>query len=175
MDFSDILFYIVLGAIGIFSSFSQKAAQKKAKEIEHRKAQQRTAVEEKQASEATVSPVDDREEYYEEESDESWNEETPQELPTLEEIFRALREGRSIEKPTPTPVVTPVVEAPQVEAVVPTQPLYVEGERAVNDITLGEITDEGIYQEDDNSNVFDSTRIDWRQAVITSEILTRKY
>lgn len=163
MDLSDILFYIVIGAIGIFSYISQQKAKKQAEEIERRKQQQSA-----QDNVQEISILHEKD--YEKHTTEN------QQEPTLDDIFRALRERRpipvaqkqkEISLTTSTsvdPVVKPIINLPQEE-----------GQRAISEeLTRHAITDENIY-DNDLPEQENTQEIDWRQAVISAEILNRKY
>lgn len=182
MDLSDILFYIVIGAIGIFSFASQRKAQKQAEEIKRRKQQQSA-----QHEEPNVLIYDTQEYNTTHEKDYEKHQspaETQQEL-SLEEIFKALRERRTIPVPQekPTSQVSSTTEKPvaktQPTPVVKTKPIIStpqeEGQRAISDeLAQHAITDENIYNNELHDNE-GTTCIDWRQAIIFSEILNRKY
>lgn len=170
MDLSDII-YIICLAFGVLGSVFQYKEKKKAAQNEQRKQQASPADEEYIPSPQDVYADNDEEEYYEEQ---------PREIATLDDIFRALREGRPLAQvvaPEPPAVertpVEPFIEQRPDETVTSTikptiQP--VQGE-----ITNDEISDNGIYTDDTASTLFDREGIDWQQAVVTSEILNRKY
>ena len=163
MDLSDILFYIVIGAIGIFSYVSQRKAKKQAEEIERRKRQQPA---QRCAGEFDIYPKYrkiDGEEYAEKNTDLRPMDGTQQE-PMLDDIFRALRERRPI-----SPVQKQKVKQPAPFL------MQEEGKRAISeDLTKQSITDENIYNAE-HSESENASGIDWRQAIISAEILNRKY
>lgn len=180
MDFSDIIFYIVLFIIGIISTSIQNNAKKKAEEIERRKQQSGAGNTDSTGQPTDVYATPD-DEYYTEDDD--FEEAVPHKsgdvVVTLDDIFRALRQGTPL---TPTPA--PVQARPMQPTTAPTQPstpshtveprgMIEEGISVTkNDISNSEISDKNIY---DETSTFDLKNIDWKQAVITSEILKRKY
>ena len=169
MDFSDILYYIVLIAIGIFGSIGSKKSKKKAEDAARSKRRQPPA-------RGVVPPMQE-----EAPKEEEWIEEPKQEpdvIATLDEIFKALREGRPLNtpptEPTPAPVVTETPQ-PQVAITTPVSTVVDEGIRVTaNDVSKDEINDKNIY-DSEGQGTFSASDVDWQQAVITSEILTRKY
>ena len=181
MDFSDIIFYIVLFIIGIISTSIQNNAKKKAEEIERRKQQSGAGNTDSTGQPTDVYATPD-DKYYTEEDDD-FEEAVPHKsgdvVVTLDDIFRALRQGTPL---TPTPA--PVQARPMQPTTAPTQPstpshtveprgMIEEGISVTkNDISNSEISDKNIY---DETSTFDLKNIDWKQAVITSEILKRKY
>lgn len=158
MDFLDILIYIVFGAIGIFSSINNSKAKKRAENKQ--KTQPKPG--------NSVTPVED----VVEEDVADYEQPTPVEV-SLDDIFKALREGRPLEVGRKK---KPVVKPAPVETVTKVSKPIEEGISVTrnNDLIKNEISDKGIYDED-NEAAIDVERIDWRQAVITSEILNRKY
>ena len=105
-------------------------------------------------------------------------EQEPDVIATLDEIFKALREGRPLNtpptEPTPAPVVTETPQ-PQVAITTPVSTVVDEGIRVTaNDVSKDEINDKNIY-DSEGQGTFSASDVDWQQAVITSEILTRKY
>ncbi len=102
---------------------------------------------------------------------------------TLDEIFRALREGRPPTPPQPAPATQPVTAPrPQVVATTtePIQPITPRQEmKKPSEITKkteieNEISDTGVYDEE-AAPAFDIEQVNWQQAIITQEILSRKY
>ena len=98
----------------------------------------------------------------------------PEDTVTLDEIFRALREGRPLEtvrRERPQVEPAPITEIPQ-----PSTPIE-EGISVTRNsyMVQDEISDKGIYNQDDNDTAFAIENVDWRQAVITNEILNKKY
>lgn len=181
MDFSDIIFYIVLGAIGILSSIKPQKAKKTPT-----KAPQKPATSEdkpdkdKNIFETFFEEIEKKEEedafepLFGNKEDIEKQESKPQQdaIPTLDDIFRALREKRPLQ---PTPAVKPkeVVAEPQPTPVVKQQIKADEVKPTMPDIASEEIQDSNFTY--DYNNEIDLDNIDWRQAVITSEILQRKY
>lgn len=177
MDLSDII-YIICLALGIFGSIGQYKDKKKANQKEQRKQQQQSVDEDCTSSSRDVF-ADDEDEYYDEDtSTES------QAVPSLDDIFRALREGRPLEKPAPKPIplttplpspyIVPGVEDKDSHAA--SHILPEEGIKAVSsEMTSNEISDSGVYDDETDVAVYDRENIDWRQAVVTNEILNRKY
>lgn len=170
MDLSDII-YIICLALGIFLPILQNKEKKKAQEEAARKQKQQTANEE-----YTPSPQD----LYAEDLDEEPYDELPEKQPvvitSLDDIFKALREGKPLVSPTPQP--RQAVEEPVAAATQKNRPynLPQEGIRSTaNTLAENEISDNGIYEEEPNGTIFDKDAVDWRQAVVASEILNRKY
>ena len=159
MDYLDIILYIVFAIIGIFSSINSTQFKKRAENKRKTAPMQGRGVEP-----VPVSVVD-------EENDEAEYDQPVSEEVSLDDIFRALREGRSLEEVRkPAPVIEPQpVSIPDVTVE--------EGVRVTHDedFAQNEISDRGVYTEDDRSEVISAENVDWRQAVITSEILNRKY
>lgn len=159
MDYLDIILYIVFAIIGIFSSINSTRVKKQA---EKRRQTQPTAGREVASVPTEVVTVeDDMAEYDQSESEEI----------SLDDIFRALREGRPLEEVRKS---APIVEPqPVLTPVLPVE----EGVRVTHndDFAQNEISDRGVYTDDDSGEVFSAENVDWRQAVITSEILNRKY
>ena len=159
MDYLDIILYIVFAIIGIFSSINSTKFKKQA--------------EKKQKP----SPIPSRREAplpMEEEVEEEYVSEYEPSVPevvTLDDIFKALREGRPLE--------TVRKEAPVVEPIPEAKPVVLAEEGVSvtrgNNFAENEISDKGIYTDDDSGEAFSVESVDWRQAVITSEILNRKY
>ncbi|MBR5843880.1 MAG: hypothetical protein IKY75_04780 [Bacteroidaceae bacterium] len=151
MDYLDIILYIVFAIIGIFSSINSTKAKKRAEN------KRKTVPVPAQA----VVEEDDEAEY----------DQPVPEVVSLDDIFRALREGRPLEtvrKETLVEEHTPIQQP-----VVPIE----EGIRVTRDedFAQNEISDRGIYTDDESVEAFSVENVDWRQAVITSEILNRKY
>jgi hypothetical protein len=162
MDFLDILIYIVFGAIGIFSSINNSKAKKQA--ASKRKEQPPVT------REAVPTHAD---EVTKDEAKEVVESPIPEVMVSLDDIFKALREGRPLEVGRRKP---PVAKPAPIEKVTKESKPIEEGISVTrnNDLIKNEISDKGIY-DDDNEVALDVDRIDWRQAVITSEILNRKY
>lgn len=159
MDYLDIILYIVFAIIGIFSSINSSRVKKQTEK--RRQTQPAAGRGEVSAPAEVVAPEDDMVEY---------DQPTSEEM-SLDDIFKALREGIPLEKVRkvepvvePQPVLSPIEPVEEGMRVTP-------NENFVND----EISDRGVYTEDDRSEVFSAENVDWRQAVITSEILNRKY
>ena len=170
MEFSDIITVIVLGVISILTSIIQSKAKGKETPKPVRKAPQSTKSDDEVPETRYIVPETEEESFAPEEEPE-------EEFTSLEEIFRALREGREPElQPRPRTVVeeVPIIEHHEVEEP-PKTHQFVEGERATNEISTGEISDEAIYDGEETSEQYDMSRVDWQQAVVTSEILNRKY
>lgn len=171
MDLSDILFYIVIGGISIFSYISQQKAKKQAEEIERKGTLQPDDVQDKSVYGDLSEDEDDENEVLQTE--------VVIENPTLDDIFRALREKRPL-----TPIQPRMVKVePQTPQPVAAKPAAVEvnineliekeGRRSTtDDVTRTAISDKEVY---DNDTAVDLTDIDWRKAVIAAEILNRKY
>ena len=181
MDFSDIIFYIVLSAIGIFSSIIPKKAKKRPTETPQRP----VLTEDRPYDNKNTfgpTPKDDAEDEESDgietafdtlERDESGRQQQGE--VTLDEIFRALRENRPLQ---PTPVAKPSVKVVEPQPTPVVKPVILhnkEGERATADIVTEENQESRIYNEYESNDAIDFDNIDWRQAVITSEILQRKY
>lgn len=176
MDFIDIIFYIVLAVIGIFSTFIQKKAEKKAKEIEK---QQRPNSDAGDANAPAPFDIwgDDDEVGRESEMEKAEGEE--REL-SLDDIFEMLRKGTPSEpeqKPVPPQRVPEPQPAPRVieqprARMVPVTPAAPISK--VSALAQSEISDIGVYDENE-AVAFDIDNVDWRQAIITNEILNRKY
>lgn len=164
MDFSDIIFYIVLSAIGILSSTVSQKTKKKAEEAKQRKVQQ--------SSGRGVEPVPMEvvpETTPAKETDYS----TPDVLVSLDDIFKALREQVPLESVI-------VQETTPEEEIVIEEPTPEPAEEAVrvtfeSDLTQNEISDSEINTDEERNVTFAIENVDWRQAVIASEILNRKY
>ena len=165
MDYLDIIIYIVFAAIGIFSSLG---TQKRKKQTVNKQSQAPQA----RGNDTHHVPVEvmpDQDDMYEVE------ESTAKEVVTLDDIFRALREGRPLESIHREEVITEPTPEEEIE-----QPAVVAYEEGISvtrnkDVVQDEISDEGIYNPDDNDMAFAIENIDWRQAVITNEILNKKY
>ena len=162
MDYLDFLFYIVLGVIGIFSSINTSKAKKQA--TDNRKVQSPAR------QEAKPAPAEDM---AEDDTMPEIESTIPEVSVSLDDIFKALRERRPLEigrKKTPTVQPQPVITEPK------TTPTIEEGISVTRnkDLTKDEISDRGVYEED-NEVALNMENIDWRQAVITSEILNKKY
>lgn len=174
MDLSDIIFYIVFAIIGIFSTVAQNKGKKKTEKATHPKPENNT-----QDESNMPSPYI---EYTEQESLDNTMDEEDEVSPehTLEEIFRALREGtplvtKKTSQTTTTPVISEISQDKTTMTPTTSTPTFIEGERAINDISGNEISDHNIYDNESSLEHFNPETTDWRQAVITSEILSRKY
>lgn len=184
MDLSDIIFYIVFAIIGIFST----AAQNKGKKKSEKKPQPRHEINTQDESNTPLPEVEYTE-YSSEDNEllETVEKEIPTEETThtpaeytLEEIFQALREGTPLKpkkkvEPIEVEISTTTSQENQSPTPQPVTPTYIEGERAISDISGNEITDDNIYDNSQAESRFNTQEVDWKQAVITSEILTRKY
>lgn len=184
MDLSDIIFYIVFAIIGIFST----AAQNKGKKKSEKKPQPRHEINTQDESNTPLPEVEYTE-YSSEDNEllETVEKEIPTEETThtpaeytLEEIFQALREGTPLKpkkkvEPIEVEISTTASQENQSPTSQPFTPTYIEGERAISDISGNEITDDNIYDNSQAESRFNTQEVDWKQAVITSEILTRKY
>ena len=174
MDLSDII-YIICLALGIFAPIFQSRAKKKALEKTQRKPQSHPADEEYMPSPQDVYADNADEEYYDE-----LPEEQPQVMTSLDDIFRALREGRPLVQ---AQVEQPIVIEKKLPDVLPHESLKRESTKlpeegikaTTTSIMQDEISDSGVYADEPDAIAFDSENIDWRQAVVTSEILNRKY
>lgn len=174
MDLSDII-YIICLALGIFAPIFQQREKKKSLEKEQRKQQSHPADEEYMPSPQDVFADNDEDEYYDE-----LPEEQPQVITSLDDIFRALREGRQLMQPSvakkPLAEEEPleVVEKKEVKSIddMPQEGVSVT---TVDAIMQNEISDNDIYATDSGEFVFDKETVDWRQAVVANEILNRKY
>ena len=160
MDYLDIILYIVFAIIGIFSSINSTKVKKQAE-----KRQKTVPVPSR--PEAPM-PIDEEDE----EACVSEYESSTPDVVTLDDIFKALREGiplDAVRKETPIVEPEPKDDAPAEHAE--------EGVSVTqgNNFTENEISDNGIYTDQDSGEAFSVEGVDWRQAVITSEILNRKY
>ena len=181
MDFSDIIFYIVLSAIGILSSIIPKKAKKTPIEKPQRPVLgEDGSFDNKNTFDPTWGENDEKEESGRIDTAPNTRDkaETSRQQPgevTLDEIFRALRENRPLQ---PVPVVKPQVKVVEPQPTPVVKPVILhnkEGERATADIATEENQESRIYNEYEPGYEMDFNNIDWRQAVITSEILQRKY
>ncbi len=183
MDLSDIIFYIVFAIIGIFSTVAQNKGKKKSEKQPHPRHEINPQDESNiPLPEVEYTEYDNMEDDLIEGDTDEPIEERQHTSPeyTLEEIFRALREGTPL---TPKERVEPVTEekvtqhSDENQSSTPqlTTHTYIEGERAITDISGDEISDNNIYNNSNTESLFNTQEVDWKQAVITSEILTRKY
>lgn len=187
MDLSDIIFYIVFAIVGILGSTIQNKGKKKAAKTPQKREENNTTDErnipspqEEYIEENTFD--DDMEDDY---IDDEIEEVEPRSVEhTLDEIFRALREGTPLTPNTPSqplPQENEIVTQQQESAEFTQPPIMInnEGEPAILHISGDEISDSNIYSDMDNNDAddtrFNPQEVDWRQAVITHEILTRKY
>ena len=178
MDFSDIIFYIVFAIIGIFSTVAQNKGKKKTETARRPMPENKTYDESNQPSpyaEYTEKETIEQDDSAIDNSDEN----TP--IHSLEDIFRALREGTPLviektpQKPFEDKSSYDTINEQNNTTPQPTTPTFVEGESAINDISGNEISDNTIYDGVNSDENFNPQTIDWQQAVITSEILNRKY
>ena len=169
MDLQDILFYIVIGFVGIISYLSQRKAKKQAEEIERRRRQQQET-----AAEDTLV-IDYREDnppvftQHKEETGEL----------SLDEIFKALRERK------PLPASKPL--RPQAQGLIETAPPTIPTQTTKPSVTIQETIAKVSQPEQVSSNGTNIQpintekhtngykSINWREAFIASEILNRKY
>ncbi len=170
MDISDILYYIVIGGIAIFGYISQQRAKSKAEEMERRKREQAAAQEVEM-----IQGEDSR--YEDDEADVIVEQPEASPVPSLEDIFKALRERSPLPEVKPRPVEPVVVEQPRQVVSMPSMLPSQEGMRVTaGDIASSAIDDKNIYNDAENSGASGVVKsIDWRQAVIATEILNRKY
>lgn len=174
MDLQDILFYIVIGFVGLISYLSQRNAKKQAEEIERRRRQQ-------QETASQENPVTSHGEEY---PSATLPQETvmPREEYTLDEIFKALRERKPLppskpQKPqmpeisaAPAPASLLQTAAPPVPAPQKTENKHFSTEQAPPKKRIAQPVDT-----DSEKHTLGHKSINWREAFIASEILNRKY
>ena len=166
MDLQDILFYIVIGFIGIISYLSQRKAKKQAEEIERRRRQQPEPMPE----DVPAMPYPDETPS----TTPRYEESAPQEELTLDEIFKALRERKPLTTTRQTqPAATTSRPVTPLQAPTTSEKAPVE-ENMVHSIKQDTepITTQTINTEKHNQK---RLSINWREAFIASEILNRKY
>ncbi len=161
MDLLDILFYIVIGIISIFSYSSQKNAKRKAEEIELRK---RKPVQDVNQEKPYVNDVEA------EESGETFAEEYVRKLYDFYKVREALSEtveklSLSQDKESDNKYRSSVETSVKVPML-----LFEEGQSVIKKDSL-----ENSSTINDNEEKSNLAEIDWRRAVIASEILNRKY
>lgn len=161
MDLLDILFYIVIGIISIFSYSSQKNAKRKAEEIELRK---RKPVQDVKQEKPYVNDVEA------EESGETFAEEYVRKLYDFYKVREALSEtveklSLSQDEESDNKYRSSIETSVKVPML-----LFEEGQSVIKKDSL-----ENSSTINDNEEKSNLAEIDWRRAVIASEILNRKY
>lgn len=173
MDLSDII-YIICLALGIFLPLLQRKEKEKATKKQQGKPTPHPVNEEYTSPQQDMYADNEEDEYYDEQPDEQ-----PVVITSLDDIFRALREGKPLAPPKPQTVPAvkeePIDVVPQKVASTPFGNLPQEGIRSTTNIIENEISDNGIYTDETETAVFNKETVDWRQAVVASEILNRKY
>lgn len=170
MDLQDILFYIVIGFVGIISYLSQRKAKKQAEEIERRRRQQ-------QETTSGDTLVTDHREV--EPPVTTHQEAMPQEELSLDEIFKALRER----KPLPAKPVKPQIQeisgtappTPPIQTVKPSATVQVRAQVRGSKPEQASSKETNTMPTNTEKHTYGHKSINWREAFIASEILNRKY